>query len=206
MGADLGHRKSKRRHCAKKILILVEGMSEDTYFRYFKGRSPDLKIIPVEVKRSGLDQILKECQYRIRDYKIEGVEDKVAAVFDVDCFTGEEIEPSIYMASEHGIDLYVSNPSFEYWLILHFREYNKHASQKDMEDELSALLEKKYIKSEGITSVINDQIISGAIVRASKTIPLGNIDPMFCKNHPPSTTVHSLVREIMDIIQNKGPQ
>jgi len=41
---------------------------------------------------------------------------------------------------------------------------------------------------------------------SQKTISLGNIDPIFYKNHLPSTTVHSLVREIMDIIQNKRLQ
>lgn len=207
MGADLGFRKSKRRQCAKKMLILVEGASEETYFRYFRGRSPDFKIIPVEVKRSGLDQILEECQYRIKDYKIEGVNDRVVAIFDADCFTADEIESSANKASKQGIELYVSNPSFEYWLILHFKDYNKYASSKDMEGELSMLLGKEYVKSEGISSTLTDQKINNAIVRASKAIPFGNADPLFCKEHLPSTTVHSLVREILDIIQkNKRPQ
>jgi len=197
MGVKLGNRKSRPRRCAKKMLLLVEGASEETYFRYFRGRSPDLKVIPIEIKRSSLGQMLEECRYRVKDYEIEGVKDKVAVVFDVDCFAADEIEISSARASEQGIDLYASNPSFEYWLILHFRDFNKYASQKEMENELSLLLGRKYSKSDGISGVITEQRINEAIVRASKIIPLGEVDPTTCKGRLPSTTVHALVDEIL---------
>ncbi|MCL2509799.1 MAG: RloB family protein [Methanomassiliicoccaceae archaeon] len=204
MGVKLGSRKSKPRRCAKKVLLLVEGASEETYFRYFRGRSPDLRVIPVETKRSSLAQMLEECQYRVKDYEIEGVKDKVAVVFDVDCFTAEDIEISSDRAIEQGIDLYASNPSFEFWLILHFKEYNKYVTQKEMGDELSVLLGRRYSKSEGIMSILNEQKIKDAIIRASKIIPFDKADPVTCKDHSPSTTVHSLVNEILEAINEKN--
>jgi len=203
MGADLGQRRSKSRSCAKKMLVLVEGASERKYFEYFRGRSSDLKIIPVEVKRSGLEQIIEECRYRIKEYRIEGVEDKAAAVFDVDCFTEEDIKSSIDKVPEHDVSLYVSNPSFEYWLILHFRDFNKYTTQKDMEDELSLLLGQKYAKSEGISGVITDEKINEAILRASKIISPDRAGPIICKKILPSTTVHLLVHEILSIADSK---
>jgi len=204
MGVKLGNRKSKPRRCAKKMLLLVEGASEETYFRYFRGRSPDLRVIPVEIKRSSLDQMLEECRYRVKDYEIEGVKDKVAVVFDVDCFATDDIETSSGRASEQGIDLYASNPSFEYWLILHFKDFNKYATQKELGDELSVLLGQKYSKSDGISGVITDQKINEAIIRASKIIPLDKADPVACKKHLPSTTVHSLVNEMLEAINEKN--
>ena len=204
MGVKLGNRKSKPRRCAKKMLLLVEGASEETYFCYFRGRSPDLKVIPVEVKRSSLGQMLEECRYRVKDYEIEGVKDKVAMVFDVDCFAADDIEASSCQASEQGIDLYASNPSFEYWLILHFKDFNKYATEKETRDELSVLLGRKYSKSEGISSVITDQKINEAIIRASKIIPLDKANPVTCKKYLPSTTVHSLVNEILETINEKN--
>jgi len=128
------------------MLLLVEGASEETYFRYFRGRSPDLRVIPVEIKRSSLSQMLEECRHRVKDYEIEGVKDQVAVIFDVDCFNADDIKASSGRASEQGIDLYASNPSFEYWLILHFKDFNKYATQKEMGDELSVLLGRKYSK------------------------------------------------------------
>jgi hypothetical protein len=51
--------------------------------------------------------------------------DQVWCVFDVDEF---EVAPAVAEARRRGIEVAVSNPCFELWLLLHFAEHTAHAA------------------------------------------------------------------------------
>jgi hypothetical protein len=113
-----------------RILIVSEG--ENTEPEYFRGfakacRNPrvDVEIAPehgvpktvVEVARDRKKEAEKDAA-REKDDNL--IYDSVWSVFDIDEHprVGEAKE----MARDNGIDLAISNPCFELWLLLHFQE------------------------------------------------------------------------------------
>lgn len=78
------------------------------------------KAVKVEFVEDGVDpetlvrKASKHRELRSNDY------DEVWCVVDVDDY---DLDPARKLARERGIRLAVSNPCFEYWLLLHFEEY-----------------------------------------------------------------------------------
>lgn len=87
---------------------------------------------------------------------------------------------------------------------MHFKDVTKAMTQKELEDELSNCTKKKYEKSEGIRKMISDDDIDEAIDRASKHI--SNFDDSIdsCFNCNPNTTVHFLVKSLIDSKDSDG--
>lgn len=73
--------------------------------------------------------------------------DFVWAVFDADTHhtQSSHIPNARNLAQSNNIQLAISNPCFEYWLILHFKEYRKtQQNSKQMEKTLSDIWKKEY--------------------------------------------------------------
>jgi len=121
--------------------------------------------------------------------------DDVIAVFDADRNAPEEIESAVKTASNYGIKVYVSNPSFEFWLLLHFEDNRANCIQEEIEELLGRHLMTRYKKSEGINKHIDSEDIRTAVVRSRNILPSG--DPVKCKAVSPSTCLHLLVEKIM---------
>ena len=115
-----------------RILIVCEGTrTEPGYFKEFrhKERIPiDLEISPggvpvtlvhraVELKRTAE----KEARTR-RDENL--LYDQVWCVFDIDEHPG--VPEAQEQARANGIDVAISNPCFELWMLLHFRDQRAH--------------------------------------------------------------------------------
>jgi hypothetical protein len=90
--------------------------------------------------------------------------DECWAVFDVDAF---DVKESIEIAARRSVSLAISNPCFEYWLLLHFCNHVSHLSEyKAVRDRIKSHL-PNYDKA-GIR--IGDYLdgVKDAIVRARK--------------------------------------
>lgn len=53
---------------------------------------------------------------------------------DKDSFTEEQYDEVIKFCDENNVNLYVSNPNFEFWLLLHFKEIEYEDNQKMLEN------------------------------------------------------------------------
>ena len=53
---------------------------------------------------------------------------------DKDSFTEEQYDEVIKFCEENNVNLYVSNPNFEFWLLLHFKEIEIEDNQKMLEN------------------------------------------------------------------------
>lgn len=53
---------------------------------------------------------------------------------DKDSFTEEQYDEVIKFCNENNVNLYVSNPNFEFWLLLHFKEIESEDNQKLLEN------------------------------------------------------------------------
>jgi hypothetical protein len=153
------HRRNRNRRPARRapflepkprILVVCEGeITEPQYLTGFKNawHNPrvDVEIHP----RHGVDPktLVEEAKKRKQaaDRAAENEEDEnlrydsVWAVFDRDDHA--HIPDAVQMARDNGIELAISNPSFELWLLLHFRES---PGMKDRKAVVNLL--KKHVK------------------------------------------------------------
>ena len=61
--------------------------------------------------------------------------DEIWCVFDVEWPTNHpKLDKALQLAHSHGIRIAVSNPCFEYWLILHFKQPEDWLTTKEAED------------------------------------------------------------------------
>jgi hypothetical protein len=134
-----GHRRDRHRRQARRspfrepkpiILIICEGQNtEPQYFDGFKRscRNPRVEILIARehgVPRTLVETAKERKKTAEAEAKRTGDEnlgyDSVWCVFDVD--EHPHIPDARQMARDNGIELAISNPCFELWLILHFRE------------------------------------------------------------------------------------
>jgi hypothetical protein len=111
------------------ILIVCEG--EKTEKQYFEGFARDFRT-PVDVKIAPEHGVPKTLVVTAKRYKKKAEDaarkeddenrayDAVWCVFDVD--DHPQVADARQMAQANGIELAISNPCFELWLLLHFRD------------------------------------------------------------------------------------
>lgn len=172
------------------ILIATEGeKTEPQYFEIFKSTKNNLHIEIIGSKgKSSPDRVLKKLKTEIKKHEI-GKRDKAWLVIDVDEWPKQKLDAvHEWSLSKSNYGLAVSNPKFEFWLLLHFDECNdiKHKDEciRRLLHHLPSF-EKGDIDRDKFTS----ERIEDAIHRAKKK------DTPACKKWPEDfgTTVYRLV-------------
>lgn len=111
------------RTVARVVRVLAEGeVTESDYFDYWRRQNPQIRvdIDPhtagwTPLKRVGYARDLKQRQPR-RDPEF----DEIWCVFDVD--SHPDVKRAVTEARDAGIEIAVSNPCFELWLVLHVED------------------------------------------------------------------------------------
>ncbi len=175
---------------------MVEGSSEKVYLERLHRLNPNVSMkVKVTNKKKAVD-IVAEC---VKLSSREGLmpSDVRAVLFDCDTISKEDMEEAITMAKKKNVLVLVSNLCFEYWLLLHFEEPSMRLDTEDLyEKELSKLLGRKYIKAEGLKSLITKETATDAITRSHKRLPSG--DPMECYSKLNSTCMHTIAELILE--------
>ena len=180
------------------MLILTEGASEVEYFSRFRGRNNNISIVPIQAKKHDSKNLIPYCASKAHEYGIDfGNGDTVSVVIDVDDRSADELRDVETQCMKRGFRLYLSNRSFECWLILHFKKLTKPMNQEELETFLSGCIGRKYRKSEGISKNIGDAEIKSAIARAEELVEDGEECSEVCYTQNPSTTVHHLVKKLI---------
>lgn len=123
-------RRRASRQARRRLLVVCEGeRTEPEYIRGFK-RQVRNNLVTVEVSKERGDprKVVEIAKTRMLDAKREARKshdtwlelDEVWCVFDRD--EHERYDAAVNMAQDNDLELAVSNPSFELWLVLHFRE------------------------------------------------------------------------------------
>ncbi len=180
------------------ILLLVEGDSESDYFTMFKRKKNPLSLNIAVAKKHEAKNIVEYCTSYAKFHGIDVEQgDSVHIVIDLDEKTPEQISEIEEQFRKNGFELHLSNCSFEYWLLLHFKDYSKTALQKELEEELTKQIGCKYDKPTGIRKYLKAGAVQNAIRRAEKRI-LNESEPnRCCSETNPSTTVHILVKKLI---------
>lgn len=119
----------------RMIIIATEGsLTEVSYFTQLNvaailsSNKFQIKVIPPENNRSSPNNILRSLTNFKREYQIKGV-DELWMVIDRDRWTIQMLSNIISQCKQKGIGLCISNPCFEIWLILHYKDLTKESQE-----------------------------------------------------------------------------
>jgi len=147
----------------KIIFIGIEGgdckiSKEARYFDIFKEQDIrfHFRVIPCDEHRSSPDQVLDHLKSELEKEPLqEG--DEIWMVVDVDKY-----EPHLSKAAQEcmdaGIGLAVSNPCFEFWLLLHYQDPDDQLqSCKDVKKVLSPFMDADQNNDSGYAAMFFDE-------------------------------------------------
>jgi RloB-like protein len=122
-----------------RVSVYCEG--EVTEIQYFKGlrstlRSTGLDVVVSRVAgnpRDMVDEAIRGSALRpVRTADSPGSGDQVWCVFDVEApRCHPRIPEALALARRYGVNLAISNPCFELWLILHYASHTAYLSSQD---------------------------------------------------------------------------
>ncbi len=195
----LNRRKFERKYVAvrsyKKLFIIsTEGQkTEPEYFEIFDNRNA---IIKVKCLKSGKDssplRVLKRMEKYIKEESLLDT-DEAWLVVDRDQWTEKQLSELNQWAEKkenHGFAL--SNPKFEFWLLLHFEDVKSVKTSKDCTAKLKKHI-PDYDKSIN-PDKITDKMINDAITRA-KSRDKGSFEDNL---RSLGSTVYKVVEKIME--------
>lgn len=194
-------RRSPSREPKPKILIVCEGENtEPQYFEGFKhacrNSLVDIEIasgqgVPmtlVEESKSRMEEA-RDAAKREKDDNL--AYDSVWCVFDVD--NHPYLAEACEKARLHGIHLAISNPCFELWLLLHFRD---HPGMKDRKQVKGVL--KKHVPGydKSVRYATYSDGYSNAVTRATTLDKIA--EDVGTPGHNPTTGVYKLTELIRE--------
>lgn len=194
-------KQNKKRKTKKVLVLAAEGTNktEKTYFNEFNTKQNEFRIIhargnntdPVKIVQDAINTAAREEV----DYEYG---DRAVAVFDVDFGKENQIIEAIELAKKNSVDVFLSNPCFEVWLLLHYRYSTK--SYTNNEAVINDLIKHwpKYEKSiDSFKSL--DNLMDIAVTNAKKVkeyfLRVDGIDDV--KKCNSSTDVHELVEMLL---------
>ena len=125
--------KVARRKRIPIIYIICEGKETETlYFKHFRSRNCLVDIIPISSKHKAAEHLVKHAKSLISQadyYPKDG--DQLWCVFDCDDNKDLELRAATEYADKHGYQIAYSNPSFEYWYLIHFEKRNGYLKDCD---------------------------------------------------------------------------
>ncbi len=134
-------RAAARKHPNRRLLIVCEGkVTEPTYFRGFERwmrnttveiEIPDEQGVPLTLVRQAEERKLRAESDAQRTGDAFLAYDEIWCVFDVD--EHPNLNDASQLAAARHIELAVSNPCFELWLPLHFRESPGALHRRDLQ-------------------------------------------------------------------------
>lgn len=190
--------KAARRKRKPIIYIICEGKeTEILYFKHFRTRNCLVDIIPIPSKHKAAEHLVKHAKSLISQanyYPKDG--DQLWCVFDCDDNKDHELHAAAEYAEKQGYQIVYSNPSFEYWYLLHFEKRNGYL--KDSDTVINILKTKRYLENYEKSVDIFEELLphqAEAIQRAKGRVEqlAENHTQVLCRDSNPVTTVYRLV-------------
>ena len=193
-------RESGKSPLFKTFLLSCEGaVTERQYFSVFKDHK-GIKIRSLGPKKgkggNSPVQVLDRMEKAIKKHSLK-TRDEAWIVIDTDQWTDDQFGNIQKWATQDasGIhrDVAISNPNFEYWLLLHFEDVKGGEAAEKCADQLKKLFPGYEKKID--TRKITVEMIKTAVDRAKAR------DESYCKHHPDAvgcTNVYKLVESILE--------
>lgn len=192
---SLAKYRRRQPHLAPKprFVIVIEGDSTELdYFRILGQHCPGVSIkCKKSNHHSSPKNVLKKIQNELSSHPLEPG-DQAWIVVDRDQWPVEQLfDIKKWVKRQKNVRIALSNPKFEFWLLLHFENARGVRTPKVCDERLRRYL-KDYDKSLN-NSDFPIELICGAIQRAKKIV----INPEEWPNQSGTTDVHELVSEIL---------
>jgi len=162
-----GRRPFKRRASflsyRKLFLIATEGArTEPFYFDMFNSPQATIhvKLLPAKKHDTSPPQVLKRAEGFVKEKGLRK-KDEIWLVIDRDQWTDEQLKGVFPGCRASAFNLAVSNPQFEYWLLLHFEDGSGVSGSRDCTRKLMRHLpnfNKAYLEIQKIEPGIPDAI------------------------------------------------
>lgn len=182
----IGTRRYKR-----LFVISTEGsVTEPQYFNMFNNDTTVLHVKVVHNGASDPGNVLKEMKKHLKKYDLEK-NDQAWLVIDKDQWQETQISPlNTWSTTDEKYGFALSNPKFEYWLLLHFEEPSGISSPRNCSDKL-----KRHLP--GYDKKIDDRKLRPSILTAIDRAKRQDSPP--CRDWPrrTGTTVYRLVEELI---------
>lgn len=194
------NRRTAKYSYRKLFVIAAEGKkTEIHYFNFFNTQKSIIQIDCIKGNnKSSPPQVLKKMAHYLKEKDFKA-SDEAWLVVDKDHWTNEQLSKLYRWSKEaenHGLAL--SNPKFEYWLLLHFEDGKNINSSRECTERLKRHL-PSYNKKVDSRTFTQEQI-ENAIRRAKeRDTPQCNDWPRTCGN----TTVYMLVQNIIESNQEE---
>lgn len=137
--------KDKQKCC---IYLFCEGNTERIYLQHFENSIYNVNIIPVETGHTDALGIVKFAKEYIEKKPLNlKLGDRGYCVFDSDPKSNTKIGSVFNLLDgvhAKGLDCIFSNPSFEVWFVLHFKDAPYGCDAKKMKQEAKKLLKGQY--------------------------------------------------------------
>lgn len=178
------------------VLMVGDGESEQAYFDRLSFLCRSAGIRTWSMGKTGPSIIIRKVSEYARRVGVDPRKgDLVAIVMDLDDrFTLDEVKDMDVECKKRGYILFLSNPSFEVWLLAHFRMPTHPYTPAELVDDMKAELGGKYDKARGFD--FDDSMVDRAIGNSRRMLPDEACDVEGCYRRNPSTMVHSLVEMI----------
>lgn len=190
-------RKKFTRNQRDRILIICEGGKTEP--EYFKGFGLT-NVWIVGTGRNTDNLVAKAIELKKRAIREGQKYDQIWCVFDRDSFPAQNFNNAFILARQSIINIVYSNEAFELWYMLHFHYYDAALSRQDYCDRLSKMLGFKYEKKNPKMYEILIEKQDDAIRNAERL--LSQYPSPNPEKDNPSTTVHSLVKELNKWLTN----
>ncbi|RLB70224.1 MAG: hypothetical protein DRH04_03980 [Deltaproteobacteria bacterium] len=173
------------------FLVFPEGkLTENLYFRMFSSRKFTVKVFPNNRKSDPIHILQKATDYVRKHGRETG--DQVWLVIDRDIWPEEQLTDVCTACREQGFVIAVSNPCFEYWLLLHFDSGDGIVDSRGCIRKLKNYLphfQKGHVEIDRFKPGVQD-----AIVRAKRK----DRPPTPDWPRSPGSTVYRLVEKLKD--------
>jgi hypothetical protein len=196
-------RKTGIRRPRNTIVIVCEGeKTEITYFEGFRERYSGVQIEPLHGGCTDPINIVKFALDQIEYYDIDFENgDAIWCVFDVDENENRFLSKALKEANKNRLNIALSNPSFEFWYLIHFEKKVAYISRSEAIDELKKYI-PKYEKKMNVFPILKPKL-QNAIEHAkflNKQHEKNKIK-LFSKESNPSSQVFKLIEYIESIKQ-----
>lgn len=213
----------KRKHAyknpkANSYLIVTEGeKTEPLYLEGIKkqiietvgGRVDivELPVIDIQGQGSSTRKLVEITEKLVKDARI--IYQNIWIVFDKDDF--KDFDEAINMAKSKGYKVAWTNPSFEYWLFLHFYYSDSALSREQWNNKLDEIFAErglgdgKYKKNyKNVYSLVDiDNGVDVAIGNAKRRMSDFREDEDSPSEFCPGTKVHELVEELKEYLDEE---
>lgn len=198
MAEGYSERISNSRSSPKIIFLICEGsQTERRYFNNYIRKGVDWRIAILDTSKSDPVGLVKRALEKIEDGTVDTDNgDSIWCIFDVDEHTNREIEKAIEFAGDK-IRIILSNPSFELWYLLHFRDHKNPINNPDLLNLLRSHV-PEYTKSGNFFEIFSPHR-DHAISRCKEigNMHLGKGINLKSRESNPSTNVYELVEYLL---------